>query len=428
MPKLMSHQKEVWEYFNLETGNSKVAVVKSERQKGKSSLAQLLLIGYGMHYQNGVSVMVSVTLQQARAQFEAICKSAYKLIKNANNTLLTIEFKHTNSKILFKSAAQGQESIRGYTVKRGILIFDECAFLPDTFIYACLPLTQYFKNPILYISTPWDMSGHYWNMWDEANKNPSDTLRAFDWSLSKDTTMTEEQKAMYKKTLSKAAYTTEVLGCFLSLGDALLFTNMNNCIENEPDRTEKQNIFVGIDFGTGVEDGDYTAISILNNSLEQIHCELIHNMEPKLQVEYISRLLNDYSSKYIIKNILAEVNSIGAIYLSYLKDKVQVPISEWVTNNATKQEIVTELQMAFSQQTISILGQPEEQLIQLRAYQAELTPSRKITYNAVEGFHDDAVIALALSLKAHKSAFGSYKITSVQNKYLLSNTTKYKHL
>jgi len=69
---------------------------------------------------------------------------------------------------------------------------------------------------------------------------------------------------MYKQVMSRAKYTTEILGEFLN-DEGLLFTNLSNCIlDYTPDYKK---VYVGIDFGTG-SGGDYTVVSIMNDKGE----------------------------------------------------------------------------------------------------------------------------------------------------------------
>jgi hypothetical protein len=69
------------------------------------------------------------------------------------------------------------------------------------------------------------------------------------------------------------------------------------------------------------------------------------------------------------------------------------------TTNATKQEIISSLQLAFEQQSIKVLNDAEV-TSELMAYQAERLPSGLMRYSAPDGMHDDIVMSLAIAWHA----------------------------
>ena len=110
--------------------------------------------------------------------------------------------------------------------------------------------------------------------------------------------------------------------------------------------------------------------------------------------------------------ILAEKNSIGAVYIDALKKRISVPITNWVTTNKSKKDLVTGLQIALENKEITILND-EKMLDELRKYQAEVNiRTNTVSYNASVG-NDDDVIALMLAWKAYKGTLGNYNISLV---------------
>lgn len=135
----------------------------------------------------------------------------------------------------------------------------------------------------------------------------------------------------------------------------------------------------------------------------------IKDVSPAEQVKWLADIINETASKYKIGKILAEKNSIGAIYIDLLQKAINVPITNWVTSNASKKRLVDTLQLALEQKMITILGD-EKQLDELRKYQAEVNfRTKTVSYNAATG-NDDTVIALMLAYYAYKGTLGSYKI------------------
>lgn len=414
LPKLTSYQKAVWDFLcdkAEETPShfsSKVAVIKSVRQSGKSFLAQMLLITFALTRKT-TSAIYEPTLAQARVQFKAI-ENYFKgsdIISKANATLLEIEFSN-GSVIYFKSTEQ---SSRGFTID-GILILDECAYLSEDEIYATLPLINAHNAPLLIASTPFISDGYYYNMFQMGLTNPTDKLKSFDWSKEPeiDRFLTPERKEFYKHTMSRSKYITEVLGEFLS-DDGMLFRNIEACTTDErPEVSGK--LYVGVDWGSGTEN-DYTVLAVINDNSEECGLYTINNLSPMQQIDWASAIIKDLATKATIAKLTCEANSIGAVYIDALKQKIggKIKITEFVNTNKSKQDLVTTLQLALENKDITLM-RDEEQLNQLRSYEAQINPRTKtISYNGKSGVHDDICIALMLAYYSYKQRLGTYSIT-----------------
>ena len=98
------------------------------------------------------------------------------------------------------------------------------------------------------------------------------------------------------------------------------------------------------------------------------------------------------------------------MYIDLLKKKSKYPITGFTTTNSSKQDLVNMLQLCLDNKDIK-LKDDKELLKELQAYQATVnTNTKKVSYNAANGFNDDLVMALMLSLKALKSSYGKYNI------------------
>ena len=414
LPALTSYQKAVWDFLCATAEETpshfsgKVAVIKSVRQSGKSFLAQMLLIAFALKKQC-TSAIYEPTLAQARVQFKAI-ENYFKgsdIISKANATLLEIEFSN-GSVIYFKSTEQ---SSRGFTID-GILILDECAYLSEEEIYATLPLINAHNAPLLIASTPFISDGYYYKMFTKGVSSPTDKLKSFDWSKEPeiDRFLTPERKEFYRQTMSRSKYITEVLGEFLS-DDGMLFRNIEACTTDErPEVSGK--LYVGVDWGSGTEN-DYTVIAVINDNGEQCGLYTINNLSPMQQIDWASNIIKDLATKATIAKLTCEANSIGAVYIDALKQKIggKIKINEFVNTNKSKQDLVTTLQLALENKDITLM-RDEEQLNQLRSYEAQINPRTKnISYNGKAGVHDDIVIALMLAYYSYKQRLGTYSIT-----------------
>lgn len=412
LPPLTSYQRDIWNFFcksngDLDLGSGKVAVVKSTRQSGKSFLAQMLLIAVSFSKNGAISAIYEPSLGQSRVQYKAVVNAmkGSDLIKNANSSLLEIEFIN-GSTIYFKSTEQ---SSRGYTVD--FLILDEAAWLREDEIYSILPLASAKNAIILVASTPFISDGYFYTLYNQGLK-PTEFLKSFDWSKEKeiDRFLTPERKAFYHQTMSRSKYITEILGEFLS-DDGMLFRNIEACTTDE--RIEAiGKLYVGVDWGSGTEN-DYTVLAVVNDNGEQCGLYRTNNLSPMAQIEWASNIIKDLATKATIAKLTCEANSIGAVYIDALKQRIggKIKITEFVTTNKSKQDLVTTLQLALENKDITLL-RDDEQLNQLRSYEAQINPRTKsISYNGKAGVHDDICIALMLAYFSYKQRLGTYSIT-----------------
>lgn len=402
-PKLTTYQQEVYDWLDDPWETGKIAVIKSVRQSGKTFFIMTEVLKTAFEHVC-TSAIFEPTLGLSRNVYKSIYKALENtdLIKIANAQLLEIEL-FNGSTILFKSYEQVS---RGLTIT-GLLVLDEAAYGDDEAIFSILPLVNAHNAPIIIASTPFTMDGYYYQMYLQGLEK-NDIIKTFDWSSHPETArfLTEEKKAIYKQTMSRAKYTTEVLGEFLADG-GLLFQGLEN-VQGYPG--DSKIVYIGIDFGTGGEE-DYTVMSVINNSGEMVKMYRTNNLSPTQQVDWLCGLILDLATKYTIKTVLCEYNSIGTVYIDFMKKQLtpkKITLTNWVTTNKSKQDLVTTFQIALENQYVQILPEPVL-LNELRKYQAEInTKTKTVSYNGYK-CHDDTVIATMLAYWAYKKTLGTFR-------------------
>lgn len=372
-------------------------VVLAPRQTGKTMLITNELLRASLNNRNAVSLCISITLDGSRKIYRDIVKATENsgAIKKKNDSLLTIEF-ITGSIIYFRSGEQ-KDTLRGLTIKNGgLLVVDECAYIDEDFFYSVLlPMTNVFRANILLTSTPRFKTGFFYTYYCKG-RNEDPGVYAFnftDYDLSK--YLPQDMLDTYSRVMPKTQFQSEYLGQFLD-GDSVLFAGFKNCIRI-PGRSTK--VYIGIDWASGTGQ-DRTAISVINQSGEQIFTASFNDRNTTQTVDYIEELVRRY--KIYNPVIWAEVNGLGKPYCDLLKDR-DIKVTEWTTSNQSKNELVAHLQVAFEQGKISILGD-ERQVDELGYYEADYNPkTRVVTYNAPRGLNDDTVVALMISWEAYLS-------------------------
>lgn len=407
-PKLTSYQQEAYDWLGDPYKSGKIEVIKAIRQCGKTFFIQVQLIQMALRHAGTISAVFEPTSDIARKVYKSIYKALEQtnLIKSANAQLLEMELTNGSS-ILFRSS---EAMNRGLTIT-GLLVLDECAYLDNDGIYAILPLVNAHFAPIIIASSPFTMEGYFYDMYMKGlQDNPR--IKTFDWSKHPETSrfLPDEQKELYRQTMSRAKFTTEILGDFLTDG-GLLFVNIDGCLK---DAEDTNTLYMGIDFGAG-SDEDYTALAVFNTYGEMLHIHRTNHLTPMQQVEWLCDLIIGYSEEHSIRTILGEINSIGKVYedaMKVLLKPKKLTVTDWVTTNKSKQDLVTTFQLALENGMIGLLNEPNL-LNELRHYQAEINVKTKtVTYNGYK-CHDDMVMATMLGYYAYKKGLGNSRIVIV---------------
>ena len=421
LPKLTSYQQKAWDWLGQGKEQlGKTLVISAPRQVGKTMFLQCVLVNSALKEKGSLSIIFEPTLSLARNVYRSIFKAfeTSGLLKTANAQLLEIEFVNGSS-ILFRSTEQVS---RGLTIKGGVCILDEAAYLDKEAMEIILPFISAHNAPLILASTPFMTEGFYYDMWEKGMNGNDPNIKTFDWSDEPEISrfLTEERKALYKATMSPQKYRTEIEGKFLSGDNGLLFRNIDACIKAELEVTNS--VFIGIDFGTGTsnnDDSDYTALAVINNNGQLIELHRQNNLSPMQQVEWLTSIILDIASRRTIRYILGEWNSIGSVYIDALNLKLKsrsLSVTDWITSNKSKREIIEALQIAFENKTIGLSGDLNllpQLASELRLFGAQWNPKTNVvTFSATKG-HDDLVMSLAIAWWAYKKSLGNFRLSFV---------------
>lgn len=403
--KPYSHQRAVIDELRDAKGTGKVVCVKSSRQKGKSLMVANLLLYYSINFAKTKNYCVSPTLKQAKLIFKNIVDAieGSGVMKSSNATDLDITLINGSS-IGFKSAEQ-RTGLRGFTAD--FLCVDEACFIDDdTFYGLILPWTNAKKAPILLTSTPFVKSGFFWKYYNFGLDKSNNTVTV-DWCDERfkhdiEILLPPEKLEEYRHFLPKKQFEAEYLGIWLD-DDGTVFIGFRDCVNNAT-ISEKDRLWVGIDWADQGQN-DYTVVSIINQNGQQVGLHYWNDLTPLGQIDKIYEVLRPIEKQIVL--IQPELNSVGKPYTELLKKRLQQSTQSKVqgfnTTNRSKNDVVTQLQVAFEQKEVSILGD-EHQLRELGVYSAEYNPTTKnVSYNAPQGLHDDTVIALCLAYDAYKN-------------------------
>lgn len=362
-----------------------------------------LLLYYSLNYPKQKCFCVSPTLKQSKSIYSTIYDAIERttLIKKANAADYEIKFIN-GSTIYFKSAEQ-KEALRGYTAD--FLCIDECCFITDDVFYIIAPWADAKKAPVLMVSTPFVKEGFFWNFYNYGLEGENNTT-TINWSDERfrediEKILPPEKLEEYRRVLPANQFKTEYLGEWLD-NEGVVFDNFKNCVMDVTINTASA-LYVGVDWASGV-DGDETVVSIINGEGQQVFVDGWNNLNTTQTIDRIITILQPYLSSIV--TITTETNSIGKPFTDLLTEKLPLnyrnKVVGFTTSNTSKADLVSDLQVAFEQNKITIL-EDEKQTRQLGIYSAEYNPKTKnVTYNAPRGLHDDRVMALMLSYHGYK--------------------------
>ena len=406
MPQLTDYQQRAFDFFG--DGRGKILIIKAPRQVGKTFFNISELIYSASILKKSVSIVVEPSVFLARKVYNDITKAlnGSGVIASANSTTCEINFIN-GSQIICRSI---ESMSRGLTVS-GILIIDETCFIDDESIYTLLPLINANNAGLILTSSPFTAEGYFYNMYIKGMEGNDPNIKSFDWSKEEGIKqfLTEEKKALYKSVMSKNKYTTEILGEFLT-NDGLLFTNISACI-GDAVPTEKT-AYIGIDFATG-SDGDYTVLTAINGKGQVFKQVAVNDLTPTKQVDWLVGIIENIKKGYTIRTILAEKNSIGAVYIDYMRKsllKSNLTVQEFITTNDSKRRIIEQLQTAFEQAAITIPNDPVL-INELKRFQATVNPTTKVVRYEGKNCHDDRTMSLAFAYEAYLRRLGNFTIS-----------------
>lgn len=394
LPALEPWQKEVYDWLHTYPKDT-ITTVLAKRQCGKSILCIMVALTYSLESKT-INIIIEPTLHQCRRVYQQILEMLVgsNLIRNSNSQTLEITFIN-GSQIIFKSAEQGN-ALRGLTCS-GILILDECAYIPDNVIEILLPIVDARKCPILAVSTPLFTSGYFYEFFKD-ERNHSYNWNDYDTSKY----LSREKLEYYRKKYAPIKFKTEYLGQFITEGGYVFE-------KYEFSDTIKKPVCCGIDWGVN---NDYTFLTFLDEDGQTTDVWYSNTLPPVDMIDRVSTILNGSG----VNKVEVEMNSIGSVYKDMLQRKLKsgIQLTTFNTSNDTKRGIIENLQTALANGACKVKDDVEVTK-QLNTYACDRTTTGKVTYNGL-GEHDDAVMSLAIAYHCLTSNRGTFNFGLMPSK------------
>ncbi|MBA7590165.1 hypothetical protein ES708_32272 [subsurface metagenome] len=202
-----------------------------------------------------------------------------------------------------------------------------------------------------------------------------------------------------KKTLPADVFSQEIDAIFID-NASMVFRNIKSRISGSLEDPETdEEYFMGVDLA---KTHDWTAICVLNVNSHLVFFDRFQKMDWKVQKEKIISVARKYNNS----NILVDSTGIGDPILeslnevnkdSYTTSKDYINIQGFKFTNISKQQLISNLQLAFETGDITF---PKIPILidELEAYEYQILESGKFKFGAPPGLHDDTVTSLALAM------------------------------
>jgi len=181
-----------------------------------------------------------------------------------------------------------------------------------------------------------------------------------------------------------------------------VFHNVRECATSTAldKAVEGHNYVIGVDWGRTNDATEFCVMDL--DGKRMVHRRKLDGVSFNQQANVLETLCHAFN----FAPILAELNSLGGPMVEALQQK-GLPVTGFVTSNASKAQIIDSLALAFERQDLAILND-DDLIMQLQAFESKRTATGLVTFSAPDGMHDDAVIALALANHSASNSWSSY--------------------
>ena len=386
--------------------NCKELVLAWSRQSGKSVFLEFCCIYFLLKKWANIGY-ITPQFAHSRKVYSDIIKilEPTGLIKTANASTLQIELINGNRLSFF--SAESPTAIRGNSF-RGLVVIDEAAFVNDTtsdgqdfFNSILMPTCKAYKPKVIYASTPLAKSGTFYTKFmrgqeghphtDTPNKVYSIKATIYDDSL-----VTAEEIEEIKNSIPEASFQREFMVEFMDNAMSA-FTDYTDKFTLKKQIDFNQPLWAAIDFSS--VGTDKTIITLQNQNNDTWQYEITGSLDAKYNK--LAEIINK-CKKLII--CYCESNGVGEPMINSLKKLVKnkSKLIEFTTTNETKQNQVSLLQALLDKDIVHFEEKNNILKNQFDTFGYAISKTKKITYAALSGHHDDRVLSLMICIQARE--------------------------
>ena len=340
--------------------------------------------------------IVSPTYELSQKVFEYLIKWFVRAIPSQKAGITARPFpqiKTAGGSLVQCKSAENPSSLLGEELD--LLIVDEAARLKREIWESYLFATVQGRNgKTVFISTPFGKNW-FWEQFEKCKVNNA----SFRFTSLDGKSITQEKWEYIKKSVPADVFEREYMATFQE-GANSVFRNIRECIgidyPKEPNTGHRYSM--GLDLA---KFNDFTVITVLDKNTNQVvFWDRFNKIPYPLQLDRITGIARKYNTTVVIDalNVGAAIgDELRARNVSVFDFKTVGTISMDMDKKGSKERLVEKLSLFLEQRLIKI--PPIETIIdELESYGYDISDSGNIRYGAPEGFHDDFVMSLALSI------------------------------
>jgi len=274
-----------------------------------------------------------------------------------------------------------------------VVVVDEASIVPnleEAWQTSIRPQLSDFQGSAWFLSTPKGTTNYFHTLYQRGSDPEREDWAAFQMPTSANPFIPAGEIEAAREDLSDFAFAQEYLAQFVSWEGAV-FRRILDAVAIPPDNVPA--VAIGVDWG---RTNDFTVFVAISTTGHVLALDRFRRLEYSLQR---ARLQAFWERTGARSWIFAEANNMGGPLIEQLQ-RDGLPVSAFMTTNATKSAVVENLALAFERGRIKIPGDPA--LIgELQAFEARPLPSGLMRYGAPQGVHDDCVIALAIAWEGY---------------------------
>ncbi len=290
-------------------------------------------------------------------------------------------------------SADRPELIEGFGYKF-IMLNEAGIILRDEYLYynTILPMTLDF-DPDVYVGGTPKGKGLFHELATRADSPDKPEQEFFRFTSFENPYLNKKKRQELIDEIPRSIQEQEIYAGFLE-DSSTVFRNIEKCSTALPAEPVSGKAYqMGIDLAKHV---DYTVIIVMNSDGEMVYMDRFNQLDWAIQRERIKAVHKKYN------NAKCWIDSTGVgepIYEDLVNDGVDV--EGYKFTNESKKQVIQGLMISLEQEKIRIFQ--KEDLLgkvlrdEMLIFEYEMTSSGLIRYQAPEGYHDDCVIALALT-------------------------------
>lgn len=376
-------------------------VLACGRRWGKTDAAAVwLLAGLVQPGRPQKLLTVAPTLDQARLVFDRVETLLDRLLESGRVEGKLVVKRTPYPQLTFNGHELAARSchhihrLRGREATR--IVVDEAAFVPSNLVPEILtPMLATTDGELALISSP-NGQNHFWREFERGQRGEGGT-----WSRrapsAENPLVSASFLAAQRLLMPEAAYRVEFEAEFLDCAGAVFPSDIvEPCVQGDLAWGRGQ-VVLGVDWARY---RDYTAIVVgqsVGGCLEIVHEERLFREPWAVQVAKVA----DLARRTDARLVGCDSTGVGDAVTEQLREALpEVMVRPVVFTAASKLALINDLRVAFERQTLKLL--PSQDLLR----ELQHFSWRQGRMEGTDGFHDDLVMALALTLHVAPKASG----------------------